>query len=57
MVSPEIYNTYRKYASSGNATLAFDFEDFYLRRFQPQTLDLAISIWVLGKREKDIDLT
>jgi hypothetical protein len=52
IISPSAYNTYRKYASNGNVTYTFDFEDFFVRRSHPEALDLAITIWVAGEEYK-----
>jgi hypothetical protein len=46
---PTFMTNYSKYASNSILNYRFSEPDFYLRSFFPSNVDMAITIWIIGK--------
>jgi len=44
-----LFSNYTTYANRDDLEYKFEFSDFYIRMDQPSEMDIAITIWIIGR--------
>lgn len=50
----ELFKNYTEYINKSELAYQPAFTDFYIRPYMPSDLDIAISVWILGKNQNKI---
>lgn len=49
---PAFKHNYENYINNHNLTYKFPIADFYIRNTKPNSIDIAICVWLLGNKKK-----